>query len=34
MKEKMKLYGYSMPTQDELMLPADKEHRLPKMVAN
>jgi hypothetical protein len=34
MKEKMKLYGYSMPTAEELMLPANREQRLPKMVAN
>lgn len=33
MKEKMKLYGYSMPTAQELMLPADKDKQLPKMVA-
>jgi hypothetical protein len=25
MKEKMKLYGYSMPTAEELMLPANRE---------
>jgi hypothetical protein len=25
MKEKMKLYGYAMLTEDELMLPAAKE---------
>jgi hypothetical protein len=34
MKEKMKLYGYSMLTEDELMLPAAKEKQMPRMVAN
>lgn len=34
MKEKMKLYGYSMLTEDELMLPGDKEKLMPRLVAN
>lgn len=34
MKEKMKLYGYLMPTADEMTLPANKDKAMPRMVAN
>jgi hypothetical protein len=32
MKEKMKLYGYSMPTAQDLMLPGNREKNLKQLV--
>lgn len=34
MKEKMKLYGYSLPSPDEMKIQAERDKQMPRMVAN